>query len=143
MKPHATIEQMMTPDPQTMSPHATVGEARAELALGRIRHLPIVNGDVLVGLVSERDIHNEPDSDLVLSELMTRDVQTVRPDTPAHEVAYLLLRHAIGCVPITDDRDRLVGIVTDTDFVRIAYRYLGGSVPVDQLEGEEREAEDV
>lgn len=143
MKPHATIDQLMTPDPTTLSPGATVAEARAELSLGRIRHLPIVNDGVLVGVLSERDLHNEPDPDVVLAELMTRDVQTVTPDTAAHEVAYLILRHAIGCVPIVDASNRLVGIVTDTDFVRVAYQLLGGSVPVDELEAEEREADTV
>jgi len=70
-------------------------------------------------------------------------VKTVGPETPAHEAAYLLLRYPIGCVPVTDGGGRLLGIVTETDFVRIAYQHMGGQVPVDQIEAEEREAENV
>jgi CBS domain-containing protein len=50
-----------------------------------------------------------------------------------------LLRHKIGCVPVTDERGRLVGIVTETDFVRAAYVLLGGRVPVEELAQEEEE----
>jgi hypothetical protein len=46
-------------------------------------------------------------------------------------------------VPVTDREGCLVGLVTETDFVRLAYERLGGSVPVDQMELEEREADQV
>jgi acetoin utilization protein AcuB len=141
-KKPTTIDALMTPDPVTVAPSATVGQARAELSMGRIRHLPVVNDGVLVGLVSERDLHNVDDDSAPVSRVMTHDVQTIGIDTAAHEAAYLILRHAIGCVPITDG-GVLVGIVTDTDFVRVAYSLLGGSVPVDELEAEEREADQV
>ncbi|HTM20315.1 MAG TPA: CBS domain-containing protein [Kofleriaceae bacterium] len=140
-----TVGQIMTREPIALSPHTAVRRAREELDLARIRHLPVVDKDGgLLGVVSLRDILVAGDDpDLKLEQIMQADVMTVGPETQAHEAAYLLLRHAIGCVPVTDAAGRLVGIVTETDFVRIAYIHMGGQVPVDQLEAEEREAENV
>jgi CBS domain-containing protein len=139
-----TVGEIMTREPTALPPQATVRRAREELDLGRIRHLPVVDrGGALVGVLSLRDLLVAGDDSLRLEQIMQTDVKTVGPDTQAHEAAYLLLRHAIGCVPVTDASGRLVGIVTETDFVRIAYQHLGGQVPVDQLEDEEREAENV
>jgi len=142
---HLTVGELMVRDPTALPPQATVRRAREELDLARIRHLPVVDrGGLLVGVVSQRDLLGAGDDPhLRLEQIMRTDVKTVDPDTPAHEAAYLLLRHAIGCVPVTDSGGRLLGIVTETDFLRVAYVELGGQVPVDQIEAEEREAENV
>jgi CBS domain-containing protein len=55
---------------------------------------------------------------------MTRDVRTVTPDTPLARAAELLVEHKIGCLPVLDADDRLIGIVTESDFVRLAARLL-------------------
>ena len=139
-------DKLMTRDPITLSPRATIARAVEEMTGSGIRHLPLVDAHHrLVGVVSERDLMHgsEGGLDRPLSEIMRTDLKTVSPDTPAHEAAYLLLRHRIGCVPVVETDGRVVGIVTETDFVRVAYTALGGAVPVDELETEEREAEDV
>lgn len=135
----------MTIEVVTVKPRQLLKRAAEEVRLGRIRHLPVVDDSgKLVGLVTQRDLLAAgSDLDRPIADIMRRDVKTVRPSTPACEAAYLLLRHDIGCVPVTDEDSRLLGIITDTDFVRVAYRCLGGAVPVDQLEDEEREADRV
>lgn len=140
-----TIAEIMTVDVVTLKPRQTLRHAAEEVELGRIRHLPVVDDHGrLLGLVTQRDLLAAgPDLDRPIAEIMTSDIKTVSPVTPAYEAAYLLLRHDIGCVPVTDEHGTLIGIVTDTDFVRVAYRCLGGAVPVDQLEAEEREADHV
>ena len=140
------IEELMTPDPITVGPRATAAEAIELFRTNRVRHLPVVDSlGGLAGILSERDVHGLVDEDLTMrvDELMTEKVHTVSSDTAAHEAAYLILRHAIGCVLVTDERDRLLGIITDSDFVRVAYTLLGGAVPVDEIEAEEREADSV
>jgi CBS domain-containing membrane protein len=112
------------------------------MQLSCFRHLPVVKEGRLVGVVSHHDLLGA-DTQKTVREVMSDDVKTVTPQTPAHEAAYLILRHRIGCVPVVESDDRLVGIVTDTDFVRAAYLLLGGTVPVEQLELEELEAERV
>lgn len=135
----------MTADPTVMRPSARLEDVDREMKLSGIRHVPIVDDrNRLVGLITQRDLLAAgPDPTRRVREVMQTDVKTVSPDTAAHEAAYLLLRHSIGCVPVTDDDDFLLGIVTETDFVRAAYTLLGGRVPIDQLELEEKEAEQV
>lgn len=135
----------MTADPTTLRKGDRLRDVAREMRLGGIRHVPIVDAQhKLVGLISQRDLLAAGvDPTRRVADAMRTDVKTVSPDTPAHEAAYLLIRYAIGCLPVTDEDDRLVGIVTETDFVRVAYSLLGGRVPIDQLELEEKEAEQV
>ena len=142
MRPE-TIEDLMTTDVVTLRPRQHLARAVEAVKSGRIRHLPVIDEHgVLIGLVTQRDLLAAHESlHRPIADIMQRNIKTVSPETPAYEAAYLLLRHDIGCVPVTDDRGLLLGIVTDTDFVRVAYRFLGGAVPVEQLEAEEREAD--
>jgi acetoin utilization protein AcuB len=140
------VAEIMTRAPlATLRPDDTLERAALELMRSEVRHLPVVDrGGRLVGILSQRDLAAaSPDLHGRARDLMSPDVISVAPETPAHEAAYLLLRHPIGCVPVSDARGRLVGMLTATDFVRVAYALLGGAVPVDQLETEEMEAERV
>jgi CBS domain-containing protein len=135
-----TVNEIMTPDPVALRRGDTLQKAAREMALGAIRHLPVVDpAGYLIGLVTHRDVLRAG-AEGTAGDIMTTDVLTVAPDTSACEAAYLLLRHKIGCVPVTDATGALRGIVTESDFVRAAYTLLGGAVPVDQLELEEEEA---
>jgi CBS domain-containing protein len=55
---------------------------------------------------------------------MTRDVWTVRPDTEATIVGRTLLDHRFGCLPVVDADERLIGIVTERDFIKYALQEL-------------------
>jgi CBS domain-containing membrane protein len=105
----------------------------------RFRHLPVVDGDKLVGLVSERDLLRASvstlDSDQALRddnlkrfffvrEIMVVDVTTVRPDTSLLDAGRLLHEKKIGCLPVTEADGTLVGIVTQSDFVALATTFL-------------------
>ena len=137
----ATI--MTRPPLTTLRPDDALERALREMMLCTVRHLPVVDREErLVGILSHSDvIALGPDDHGRVGDLMSRDLITVAPETAACEAAYLLLRHPIGCLPVIDGGARLVGMLTVTDFVRVAYQLLGGRVAVDQLEGEEAEAE--
>ena len=139
-----TIANLMTREPVSLTARASVGRALAVMDDAGIRHLPIVDRDQrLVGVVSQRDLlaaASAGDSARPLAEVMQPDPLSVTPETSAHEAAYLILHHRIGCIPVVDRAGRLIGIATDADFVRVAYVALGGRVPVDQVELEEKEA---
>jgi CBS domain-containing protein len=64
-------------------------------------------------------------------EAMRKHVLTVTPELPAHQAAYLLLRHQLGCLPVVSDDGLLVGIITESDFVRAAHVLLGGRALLD------------
>jgi len=112
------------------------------MQMSAIRHLPVVEKNELLGLVTQRDLlgfHGSEDDKV--RDCMRSGLATVTPETMAHEAAYLMLRGSIGSIPVVDTEGRLVGIVTDTDFVRIAYTLLGGKVSVEDIWSEENEAE--
>ena len=101
----------------------------------RIRHMPVLNDDGrLVGIVSQRDLFHSAlvralgfgsaakqkmlDS-IVVKEVMATEVVTTTPDTLLREAARVMTERKIGCLPVVDD-DRLVGILTEGDFVATA-----------------------
>lgn len=105
----------------------------------RFRHMPVTDGQRLVGMLSERDVlqmsastllPNREESDELLQkwfyvrDVMTRDVQSVSPQTPIREVAELMLKHRRSSVPVVDEENRLVGIVTSTDLMRLVVKLL-------------------
>jgi CBS-domain-containing membrane protein len=106
------------------------------MRLGRIRHLPVLEDDRLVGIVSQRDLlansltraleFDAPERRTFLrsvdvAEAMSREVVTVTRETPLAEAARLLLRHRIGCLPVVSEAGVPVGLVTESDLLRAAY----------------------
>jgi len=106
--------------------------------LGRIRHTPVLDddGDEVVGILSQRDLfrgalaraigygsHAQQKllNQLAVKDVMTTDPVTTTPDTPLAEAARLMLERKIGCLPVVE-RGRLIGILTESDFVRLALR---------------------
>lgn len=127
----------MTSIVETLSVGDTLATARRQLERGRIRHLPVVDGDEhVIGLLTHRRIleawvsHGHPDTeeardvarDVPVEMVMEKNVRTVTPETPAGTAAAILQTHKYGCLPVVDG-DKLVGIVTEADFVRFARRY--------------------
>lgn len=135
--PVTTVQELMSQVVETLSVGDTLADARRQIERGRIRHLPVVDGDErIVGLITHRRIleawvsHGHPDlervervaQDVPVEMLMEKNVQTVAPTTPAAEAARLLEAHKFGCLPVVE-HGKLVGIVTEADFVRFARRY--------------------
>lgn len=142
--PHLKSRDLMTRDLITARPGESLAHAHKAMAQSKVRHLPVLDDSgALVGILSERDLLAHGKSGGRISDHMRSDVKVVHPDSPAHEAAYLILRHRIGCVPVVDGDGRLVGLVSESDLVRAAYVLTGGVVPVDELEAEEREADHV
>ena len=103
-----------------------------------IRHVAVADAGCLLGLISHRDVLRSQEGSLsgaLSSEqahmnrwiearwVMTKEVHTVFPDTPALEAALTLRSHGYGCVPVVED-GRLVGMLTDSDFVEYAIQKL-------------------
>ena len=127
------VSDLMSPMPITVGPETPMLDARQRMLDERIRHLVVVADDLLVGIVTDRDIRlnlASPATSLSVWELhhllakltvrdvMTRAVLVVDPDRPAAEAARIMLSHKISALPVTDG-DRLVGIITESDFVRL------------------------
>lgn len=116
----------------TVHPEASLGEALETMRMGDIRHLPVVDRrQRLVGIVSDRDLlHLSAKGEHIahrVDEVMSRDVVTVAPGTLAREAAALLIGRKIGALPVLDDELMLVGVVTETDLLRLVVEVLGGA----------------
>jgi CBS domain-containing membrane protein len=127
------VRDLMTPSPFTLGPRDTLAALYDLMDNHRVRHVPIVDADgELVGLLTHTDLAMTALgslSDLPLSqerdllqrrrirEVMVTEVETVDPETPLSEAASTLFENKIGCLPVVEG-SRLVGILTESDFVR-------------------------
>lgn len=131
MGEHTHVSDLMTTAVITMKPEDTLDAADAEMKLAGIRHIPVVDDrNHLVGILSDRDIlrelHRRGSKKLSVREIMTKRVHTIREGAPAHEAARIMLEHKISAVPVVGRDQQLVGVVTETDFLRVAHDALGG-----------------
>jgi len=141
------LSTIMATELVTIHPSASLYRARALMNEKGIRHLPVVDDEgALVGLLTQSDVLAASDSILKdrdsqldvahfpVEDAMVTDVDTVPPGASLRQAALYLERHKIGCLPVVE-RGKLVGIVTDTDFVGVAINLL------EQLEDFEPESE--
>ncbi len=130
-----SIEAIMSTNLITLEPSSTIAEARALMHEHRIHHLPVVKGERLVGLITLTNVLAATDSflrdpkhrihanEIGIAEVMVVDVATVDVNASLRHAALFLEKHKIGCLPVMDG-DKLVGIITDTDFVAVAINLL-------------------
>lgn len=128
-----TVDELMTTDVVTLSADQDVVFATVVMKLRRIRHLPVVEGDKLVGMLSHRDLlraqarlleqlkegKDESFGTVKAGEIMSDEVHAVPPDMPADEAAMILVDQKIGCLPVVRE-GTLIGIATEADFLRWA-----------------------
>ncbi|HSJ26208.1 MAG TPA: CBS domain-containing protein [Longimicrobiales bacterium] len=120
----------MTPQVVTASSDTTLAEALSTARTHRIRHLPVLDGGRLVGIITDRDLRlamppawasNRDELSRALhertvGEVMTTNVVTIEPDIPMEEAARQMLTNRIGCLPVMEGA-RLLGILTKADLV--------------------------
>jgi CBS domain-containing protein len=126
------VRELMTAKPITVDPETPMLEARQRMVEKRIRHLVVVKNARVVGIVTDRDIRlNLPSpatslsvweinyllAQLTVGGVMSAAVIVVDPDRPIAEAARIMIDHKIGALPVVDE-GRLVGIITESDFVR-------------------------
>ena len=143
----AQLSEIMNRNLVTVDKQASLRKARRILDQYRIRHLLVVDGKRLVGIVTDRDLRQAAPSskspltvgereefmdELKVSEVMSRKLITASPTTTVREAAKALVREKIGCLPVVDG-NQLVGIVTQADLLEIL-------VSGDQERGTEEQA---
>lgn len=132
------VREYMTPNPITIDVTTLVAKAHRIMQENSVRHLPVLNENVLVGMVTLSDILEASASDtnrlnllepnyllatLSVEELMTPDPVTIAPDDSVLEAADLMFQHDIGSLPVVED-DSVIGIITETDIFHLVVRML-------------------
>lgn len=136
--PPVLVKHVMTQPVISLFAEQSLPIADDIMRLKHLRHLPVIDDDNrLVGLLSHRDILRSQISALTgltdaerrarqeavkVSRIMTRDVWTVGPETLASNAGRLLMDHQFGCLPVIDASERLIGIVTERDYLRFAVK---------------------
>lgn len=137
-----TAHDLMTRDPVTVTPRASVAEVWDLMRELEIRHVPVVENGALVGMLSDRDLARFDIARLLVVEgaealrqelatvavnVMTSDVIVVNPETELEEIVELLVEHRIGAVPVVRSNTReVVGIVSYIDVLRAFQDSLAG-----------------
>jgi CBS domain-containing membrane protein len=130
MEPQALkISDLMTTAVVTAKASDRIEDAEVAMRLARIRHLPVLDArGHLMGIVSNRDllgaVVRAGGKAIHLLDVMTRAVRTIHADAPARDGAAMMLEHKIGSLPVLGEDEQLVGMVTETDFLRLAYQRL-------------------
>lgn len=113
-------ESGMIYDPVTISGDSTVGDAQRLMHENHIGGIPVVDADnKLIGIVTNRDLRFQSDTEIRVSEVMTKD-NLVTTDNPSLEHASrILLQHKIEKLPVVDKENHLVGLITYRDITKI------------------------
>jgi len=125
------VKDIMVKEVATLDVEDELSLANDIMRLGRIRHLPVVSGDHLVGIISERDLfrsslaqalgYGNKDTREVMKTLRIKDVMvkqlvTVSPDMELKDAVALMVDRKIGCLPVVQD-NKLLGLITETDIL--------------------------
>jgi len=142
------VQDVMQTNLVTVTRETTLPEALHLTSQRGIRHLPVLDDGRLVGILSDRDLKRAMASPatsleahelnylldrLRVGEIMTRTVITIGRMFPIEAAACLMVQEKIGALPVTD-AEQLIGLVTETDVLRLFVRALGASEPSSRLD---------
>ena len=127
------IRSTMTLNVITIAPDDSIKEAYEIMKEFDFRHIPVVEGTSLLGILSERDIlmHSSYEEKKLLVpeipayEVMTTDVITCSPKSTVADAAAAMVDHKIGCLPVIENKE-IVGLVTSTDLLDILCQWKSG-----------------
>lgn len=144
-----TVADVMTRRLLTVTEEDLLGNLDGAMRRFRVRHLPVIDGKgKLVGLLTHADLlhaassifsDRQEDRNAVIGQakvgaVMQREVVTIDPGAPLLEAGKLMWDSKLGCLPVVAADGKLVGIITEGDFIAIAVELLGGAVKKSDVE---------
>ncbi|MCP4359521.1 MAG: CBS domain-containing protein [Chloroflexi bacterium] len=128
------VKDWMATDIVTVEPQTRMLDAHQLMRANKIRRVPVVSKGKVVGIVTRSDVREAEPSDatslnvweinyllhkLVVQDIMTNDVMTVRPNDTVKTAAALMHELKIGALPVVNEQAELVGILTESDIFRV------------------------
>lgn len=132
MKNHWTVQNFMSSLPRTIGAQQSLKKAMDIMQEHQIRHLPVLDGKKLVGVLTERDIavarNFQGSAELRVDGVMMPMTYAVGPETPLEEVAQAMAEHKFGSVVVQNHAGEVVGIFTSNDALRALSEIIRGEV---------------
>ena len=144
MRNDTRIDQIMTRNPDTVSPEDNLTTVKTIFENKGFHHIPVVNEGKLTGIVSYTDylqiiseMHqgNTPEgmyqtglNNIEVRDVMTQAVVTLRPGDTVEDAINLFKNHVFHALPVVEHDQRLVGILTTHDLVKVLEQVLGPSI---------------
>lgn len=135
-----TVAQLMTADPLCVTRGANLKDAHDLMREKNVRHIPVIDDKgELIGMLTQKimiakvmglmaqygaNILERKEKQQPVTELMVTDFATVTAEQPLNEVARFFVENRHGCLPVVDTENKLKGILTSSDFVRLAAQLL-------------------
>jgi len=115
-----TAREVMERPRATVTPGTRVGEAHTLLREHRVRHLPVLEDGLLVGMVSQHDLLRSESDSLPVGAIMRSPLFVVAPETPISRVARMFRQRRVPVMPVLDGRE-LVGLIRAVDVLETAW----------------------
>lgn len=127
------VRELMSSPPITTASALSIPDAAHLMKSRGIRRLPVLDGNQLVGIVTDRDLREVMPSKvstlspweattrlaaITVADVMRRSVLTTSENADARDAAYTMLQHKVGALPVVSDAGELVGLVTVSDVLR-------------------------
>jgi len=126
------VKDVMKAQLVTLNADSKLGFANDIMYLGRIRHLPVVKGETIVGILTQRDLYRASLTSILtnwkenkefldsikVSEVMAKNVITVAPDATIEEAAQMMIDKKVGALPVVKEKNKLIGLITETDVLQ-------------------------
>lgn len=120
------LHTRMTTEVITLTPESTLSDAREILLKKRVHHIPVTEGKKLVGMITSWDIFKlgksaEEYANIKVSDVMTRKLATLDPDSHLGAAAEVLMTHLFHAIPVVNDEHELEGIITTYDLLKYEF----------------------
>lgn len=114
------LMDFMNTNVETITAKETVDIAENQMRLKQIRHLVVMSDNTIIGVLSERNFHGLSQSEkkgYLVEDIMEEQVVTAKPNNTIREAANLMRGRTVGSLPIVNNKNQLVGIITTTDLL--------------------------
>ena len=134
-----TISDLMTTDVLAITLDSTMADVHAKMKEHHIRHIPVLDEGKFFGVITQKNVLAKTmylldrygvsalqrrEKQVSVEELVDKDVMFANGNMPVTDAARFFLNNRHGCLPVVDDDNNLLGIVTSSDFVRLSLMLL-------------------